>query len=404
MTAGRRTTPRLNTSLWLCVLVAFGPLTAPAQANLSKGSPTDVPREILLRPEVVPYDLENANWNLTLAKAPFPKEPELSQRHVFRSLLQFGKDTNNAIALIWDQPKRKLYLDLNRNLDMTDDPAGVFSSTTTGFQQSFTNIALPVRTPTGLHRAPLDLYLFSNAQGNWAQVQLHSRSLWQAKVTLQREDWQVAAVDNLLGSARPVPAEFLLLRPWAERTNRVSLYYPPSGIVPFPHQLFWLGQAFQVEPRFDSSGDSAVCKLQLTPQQPPLTDLTLSGESLDYAVLCATNGYTVLLHDPPGIVKLPQGIYTVSAVCLKKGPSEAYRLPGGPRLVNALTNTSLVLGGPLTNCVALERSGRKLLMNYRLQGADGQFYHLAQQDRPTPPEFTVYHGDRKVLTGQFQFG
>jgi hypothetical protein len=404
MTAGRRTTPRLNTSLWLCVLVAFGPLTAPAQANLSKGSPTDVPREILLRPEVVPYDLENANWNLTLAKGPFLKEPELSPRHVFRSLLQFGKDTNNAIALIWDQPKRKLYLDLNRDLDLTDDPTGVFSSTNKGFQQFFANVTLPLRTPTGLCPARLDLYLFSDAQGNWAQIQLHSHRLWQAKATLKGEDWQVAAVDSLLGAPGPTAAKFLLLRPWAARTNLVSLYYPPSGIVPFPHRLFWLGQAFQVEPRFDAGAETAVCTLQLTPQQPSLTDLKLSGEALYYALLCATNGYTVLLHDPPGTVKVPQGVYTASAVWLKKGPVEAFRLPGELHVLNALTNTGLVLGGPLTNSVALERSGRKLLMNYRLQGADGEFYRLAQQDRSTPPEFTVYHGGKKVLSGQFQFG
>ena len=64
----------------------------------------------------------------TRTNTPFLKEPELSKQGVFRSVLRFGKkDTNNAIALIWDQPKSKLYLDLNRNLDLTDDPAGVFS-------------------------------------------------------------------------------------------------------------------------------------------------------------------------------------------------------------------------------------------------------------------------------------
>jgi hypothetical protein len=402
--AGCRTSLTLKTLLLVCVLVALAPRMASAQAIVSNGSSADVPREIVLRPEVVPYDLENANWNLALAKVPFRKEPELSPRHVFRSRLQFDKDTNNAIALIWDQPKHKLYLDLNRNLDLTDDPAGVFSSTNKGFQQLFTNVTLPVGTPTGLHRAPLDVYLFSDAQGNWAQVQLHSHSLLQAKVTFQAEDWQVAAVDSLFSSPGPTAAKFLLLRPWAARTNRVSLYYPPYGIVPFPRRLFWLGQAFQIEPRFDTGGETAVCKLELTPQQPPLADLTLSGESLGYALLCATNGYTVLLHDPPGTVKVPQGVYTVSAVWLKKGPVEAFRLPGEPRVVNALTNSRLVLGGPLTNSVALERSGRKLFMNYRLQGADGEFYCLAQQDRSKPPEFTVYHGGKKVLSGQFQFG
>ena len=43
-------------------------------------------------------------------------------------------------------------------------------------------------------------------------------------------------------------------------------------------------------------------------------------------------------------------------------------------------------------------------MNYRLKGADGGSYRLAQQDRSKPPEFTVYHGGKKVLSGKFEFG
>ena len=360
---------------------------------------------MVLRPEVVPYDLESVNWNLAQPKAPFLKEPDLSQRHVFRSLLQFGKDTNNAIALIWDQPKHKLYVDLNGNLDLTDDPAGVFSSTGKGFQQVFTNVTLPLKTAAGLHARDTGFASVHRRKGElgFTRSYIHVR-LWQAKVVFGGEEWQVAVLDKLFGSERPTAAKFLLLRPWAVRTNSVSVYDPTSGIVPFPSQLFWLGQAFHLEHRFEPAGQTTVCKLEFTPQQPPLTELKLSGESLCYAVLCATNGYTVLLHEPPGTVKVPQGVYTVSAAWLKKGPAEAFRLGGEPLVVKATTATNLVLGGPLTNWVVLERSGRKLLMSYQLKGADGGSYRLAQQDRTQPPEFTVYHGGKKALAGKFEFG
>jgi hypothetical protein len=124
----------------------------------------------------------------------------------------------------------------------------------------------------------LDLHLFTDAQGRWAQVRLHSRSLWQAKVAPGGEEWQVAVVDNLFGPEGPVAAKFLLLRPWAVRTNRVSFYDPTFGMVPFPSHLFWLGRPFQLERRFETDGESPVCKLEFTPQQPPLTELKLSGE------------------------------------------------------------------------------------------------------------------------------
>ena len=368
------------------------------------GGSSDFPRELELRPEVVPYDLESVSWNLAQPREPFRKEPELSRQHVHRSLLQFDKDTNNAIAVVWDQPKHKLYLDLNRNLDLTDDPAGVFSSTAKGFQQVFTNVTLPVKTVAGLLPAILDLHLFTDASGIWAHVQLHSRSLWQAKVALGGEDWQVAAVDNLFGPQGPTPAKFLLLRPLAARTNSVSLYDTTCGIVPFPSQLFWLGRAFHLERHLDLSGPTPVCRLSFTPQQPPLTELTLSGEFLHYAVLRDTNGYTAVFRGAPGTVKVPQGVYTVSAAWLKKGSAEAIRLGIEPLVVKATTVTNLALGGPLTNWVVLDRYGRKLLMRYQLKGADGGSYRLARQDRTQPPEFTVYHGGRKALSGKFEFG
>jgi hypothetical protein len=295
-------------------------------------------------------------------------------------------------------------VDLNGNLDLTDDPAGVFSSTGKAFQQVFTNVTLPLKTATGLLPAKLDLHLFTDAQGKWASVQLHSRSLWQAKVALGGEDWQVAAVDNLFGPEGPTVAKFLLLRPLAAQTNRVSVYDFTSGIVPFPSKLFWLGQAFHLERHLDLSGQTPVCKLSFTPEQPPLTDLKLSGEFLYYAVLCDTNGYTAVMHGPSGVKKVPQGVYTVNAAWLKKGPAEAFRLGREPLVVKATAAANLVLGGPLTNWVVLDRQGRKLLMSYQIKGADGGSYFLAQQDRSQPPEFTVYQGGKKALAGKFEFG
>ena len=218
------------------------------------------------------------------------------------------------------------------------------------------------------------------------------------------EEWQVAVVDNIFGPEGPVAAKFLLLRPWAVRPNRVSFYDPTFGMVHFPSHLFWLGRPFQLGRRFETDGESPVCKLEFTPQQPPLTELKLSGEFVYYAVLRDTNGYTEVLREPAGMVHVPQGVYTVNAVWLKKGAAEAFRLVGEPLVVKATAATNLVLGGPLTNSVALTRYGRKLNMNYQLVGADGGSYRLAQQDRGRPPEFTVYHAGKKLQSAKFEFG
>lgn len=404
MATGHSTIVRLKR---LTILWVLGELTlrlAAAQSTVTAGVP-DVPREVVLEQQVLPYQLENVYWSIECTNTPFLKEPELSKQGVFRSMLRFGNnDTNNAIALLWDRPKSKLYLDLNRNLDLTDDPSGAFSSTNRSLQQLFTNVTVYLNTAEGLNPATLNLRLSADDAGRKLQVQVSARSIWQAKAGCPGDEWQVAVLDDPLNAEGPRVGKSLLMRPWAARTNSLYVEAAASGTVSFPDQLFWLGQAFRLERRFETQNGNSVCKLELSPQQPPLTEVKLSGESLYYAVLRATNGYTVLLRESPGTVKVPQGVYAVRAVRLKKGAVEAFRLAYEPLLVNAMAPTNLVLGGPLTNSVILTRQGRKLNMNYQLVGADGGSYRLAQQDRSSPPEFVVYRGGKKVQSGKFEFG
>jgi hypothetical protein len=390
--------------MWAWFLGALALGAASGQGAADGNSLPDVPREIVLQPSVAPFVLEVFNLDLAKPTQPFRREPETSSHHVFRSLLHFGQDTNNPIALIWDQPRQKLYLDLNRNLDLTDDPGGVFTSAIAGLSQTFTNVIVPVKTATGSQPVVLGVQCFAQTNAGSAWARLSSRSFWQAKVTIAGQEWQVAVLDHFSGRRAPGSGEFLLLRPWAARTNQLSLYDTTSGIVPFPRRLFWLGHAFQLERRCDSSGAIPVCRLELTPQRPPLAEVKLSGEFLSYAVLRDTNGYTAVLSESPGMVRIPEGTYTVSAAWLRKGPAEAFQLSYPPTVFKTAAATNLVLGGPLTNWVVLDRAGRKLQMSYQLRGAEGRHYRMAAQDRSQPPEFTVYSGGKKALVGKFEFG
>src|ERR1035437_5979966 len=193
MTTGRRTTVMLRGFLFAWLLVTLAVHIAAGQGVVYPGSNQHVvPREVVLQQQVVPYDLETVYWTLDATNTPFLKEPELSKQGVFRSVLVFGnKNTNNAIALIWDQPNGKLYLDQNRNLDLTDDPAGVFTSTNKGPQQLFTNVTVLLRTTAGLHPAIVGVRLWLDGAGRQMHAQLDSRSLWQAKVGVAGEEWQV---------------------------------------------------------------------------------------------------------------------------------------------------------------------------------------------------------------------
>ena len=388
-------------AVWLLGVAAL--LGARGQET-SVSDRSQFPSEIVLQPETVADELEHSDRVAEPPPGPFLKEPGLSANHISRGVLHFGKDTNNAFALIWDQPKHKLSLDLNHNLDLTDDPGGVFTSTNKGDSQWFLNVTLPLRTQAGLHPARLDLEMFVIDQAKGTLVRLASRTLWQARVANKGEDWQVAVVDRLLDTMEPTAGKFLLVRPWSAHTNRVDVNTTMWGAVPVPEQLFWLGKAFRLERRFEAAGDGTVCKLALTPQQPPLAALKLSGDFLSYAMLQATNGYTLVLPGPAATWDVPQGVYAVRSVWLKRGAAEAFRRDYTPLSIDATSATNLVLGGPLTNTVGMQRYGRRLLVGHLVKGADGAEYRLVQDGWKPWPEFAVYHGGKKVFTGKFQPG
>ena len=74
--------------------------------------------------------------------------------------LQPGGGASNSIAFAWDRTAGKLHLDLNRNLDLTDDPAGVFGCPEKNYSrnyQTFTNIHLSFKTPAGSRQVLADL-------------------------------------------------------------------------------------------------------------------------------------------------------------------------------------------------------------------------------------------------------
>ena len=53
--------------------------------------------------------------------------------------------------------------------------------------------------------------------------------------------------------------------------------------------------------------------------------------------------------------------------------------------------------------VAVNRQGRRLILEYKLLDPAGHELDLREMAQE-PPRFTVYQGDRKLATGQFEFG
>jgi hypothetical protein len=387
---------------------------------------------------------------------PFPKEPASVHGPLVRGLLKFGANPSNAIPFLWQGGAMKLYLDLNRNQDLTDDPTGViparglFSAGPYFVHQMFTNV--PLTFPATSAGAPMlvDLHLAMDIaqhadQPLWTAA---LRSYWRGKVTRNGHDWEVGLMQNLSDQPGSFRHGHLLLRPWEER-NKVftafvevpsdtlavpwegkNLMARASDAFPFSPKVFFEGSAWQFDWSTEPRGSAENLALQMTEQPTPLGELRISGSFIQRLVL-AGGPYAVVLSHPAATVKIPPGRYYPYRVWLQQDKAQAYFNFGVPQagMANVVEPISgsqmpvvstpppeqgvvvdeqrpalLAVGGPLTNRVSAAHRGRNLLLSYQLVGAGGGQYRMAVGGDRKPPQFAVSKSGKKIHSGQFEFG
>jgi hypothetical protein len=388
--------------------------------------------------------------------APFPKEPAPAHGPVVRGLLKFGNNPSNAIPFVWQGGAKKLFLDLNRNEDLTDDPAGVcaaqilFSATPSFFHQMFTNVPLSFSASSAGAPMRVDLCFFMDNARRPGQAVCNAalRSYWQGKLTCEGHEWQVGLLQNLSDQPGSFRHGQLLLRPWEERNKPFtascekpedSLAVPWEGknlmvraseAFAFSPRVFFEGRACQLDWSAEPRGSEEKLALRLTEQETALGELRITGSFIQRLVL--TGGpYVVVLAQPPASVKVPPGRYHPYRVWLKEGKGQAYfnfGLPqsGKANVVEEMSGSQmpvvsapppeqavvvdeqraavLAVGGPLTNCVSATQRGRNLLLSYRLIGGGGGNYWFAGGGDRKAPQFTVGRHGKRIGSGEFEFG
>ncbi|HUC84735.1 MAG TPA: hypothetical protein VL970_06035 [Candidatus Acidoferrales bacterium] len=356
-----------------------------------------------------PYSVNSVGVSLTQQTAPFKKEPAAGKTAV-RGTLNFG-GAGNTVAFLWRRDDGKLFLDLNQNLDLTDDPAGVFSKSSPGAfnafnYQTFTNIHLTLRTPSGAYPVLADLHFWDFSSRPSCTAEVHS--WWGGKVTLSSQEWQVGIIPSLSQFADSCDGGGLLLRPWERRSEAFSVNGNSLDALEFSRNVFAGGHAYELHwlpKRADAQLKPA---LEFVEKSVPLGDLKISGQFIRRLVLRG-GAYLVICDSPSETVKAPTGNYYLPDVLLEQKGVQAFCNSAAWRTQRTVkvadhTLANLVAGGPLTNTVSAARHGEDLTMNYQLMGAGGQIYQMMNLDRSKPPEFAIYKGQRKVAAGNFEFG
>ena len=421
----------------LCIalfLLVFAPC---GQGETSAGSELS-PAAPVAHLEYHEVDFAPLAWEIGVERgASFSKEPVYSRAGVFRGLMRLGNITNMFMPFAWDSRQQRLYLDLNRNRDLTDDPAGVFTGTGQDVQL-FRGILLEFPSKQGPYQVRVDAHVFE--QGGTARVFLYVRSVWDGAIELNGKKWYVAVIDRPDGRLGPALSakeisDRMVIRPWAQRdkpflwwhatlphmhdlshVKLVTFPYRYAGNAEvfdafnFPARLFFEGQAYRLDCRIERTGTRAGLELSFQPFQAPLGKLHLGGDFIHRIVLdggSLPDDITAVIDAPAAEIQVPMGIYARQLVLLQRAGGTNFAIGLGTNRLE-VTETNGVrfdAGGPLRNQVEIARaSGGTVSLQYRLANAANIGFHLAVHNEEAPPQLAILQADAQVGRGQFEFG
>ena len=352
------------------------------------------------------FDLEYkpSGFNLNVPVRPsfeealFEKQPDFGQRNVVRGLIPTGTDEKDHTGFMWDRSEGKLYLDLNRNRDLTDDPNGVFESASTGPYQSFRNIRL--QAPLDSVRLPfmLEMSIYDYGQGQ-PTCYVNVLSGFSGEIDLRGKKWYIAIADNMDGKLGR--GDHFVLTPlglnFGSRADQPSL--------PVCKTIFFGEHDYDVSFDFQPGETKPLLRATFREIVRPMGKLDIEGR-LIYRLVLQTGSSLALLDSPEANVSIPAASYHCRSVYLDGGESGLFRAiyDGSPVSISENESTRLKIGGPLSNTVEVQRMAGSLTLNYKLIGVGGNTYESLRGRSEKPPTFAIYKADEEIAAGEFEYG
>ena len=382
--------------LWLLV-PSLCLLCAPALAQTTAaGTPLSFPLKFVEKGSSLSLSVEPGKEEVK-----FLKEPDFGKNKILRQAFRIGPDKGDFLGFAVDITKRTLYLDLNQNLDLTDDPQGVFQGEKSGSAGSafFKNVRISFQK-NGIRRVYLleSLYYFGDSSG-YADIQ----SSYEGEVELYGRKWRLEVMDNLDGEINDQDQFSIVLAAGGDaKTGR-----PPYAGMQVPKNLFLDGRQYQLKLNYDPAPETSPLTVHFTEINAPRGDLILDGQFVQRLVLKG-NGL-VILDSPSQTNPVPVDKYQIDTIYLQASAgdpmlssSNASEIPSFS--ITAGAPSHLKIGGPVASSVKAVSRGSTLQLNYLLKGAGGELYTATRPDPKKPPKVVIYQGDRQLGNGDFQFG
>jgi hypothetical protein len=302
---------------------------------------------------------------------------------------------NSAYLLEYRTTNRlasRLYIDLNGNGDLTDDPVYLPARSASSNELAFTNVMVCGKVSKTRIPQLFDLYMMGK---NSFRVKF--RSYFSGRLDVEGQSYQVALL--YFPEFWEISPQWMI-RPWEDRLL-------PFGIEPSfsqPEQLFIGGHAFRVK-RVESANPYS-CRIELTDLNMKTVPVVLTGKYLYQARLHSSGvmPLTAILFGSSSQTSLPRGYYSVDFTWLKHGKTEAFINREYPFMISPNKTNFFEEGGPLTNGVVVKDRGTAYSLSYTLTGANGRHYSLPNLNRSHSPEVRILNNGKEIEKGMFAYG
>ena len=345
-----------------------------------------------------PLQYYNAGFNLEIsiplegAEFVFKKEPDFGKRKITRGAIPVGRDKSRFIGFAWDQDEAKLHLDLNRNLDLTDDEGSPFSSGDREWGQAFSGIT--IQADVGGKTIPYNVTMHFWKWPGMTSGRLTVLSGWGGEVALEERKWRLAFVDNLDGELGE--EDQFILAPHDQPFEHSQL-----NTVKASQRLCLDGRLYR--PAIFAEGEGSDLRMAFSEWSEPMAEVAFEGQHVRRLVL--EGPALVVAEWPAEKLVLPVGTYGRGRVFLDAGQGVIYEAQLRKSIEVARDgSTRLRAGGPLNQTVDITRYGSRLSLNYRLEGVDGERYSRMDQTSASKPRVVITRNGKQVASGTFEYG
>jgi len=358
--------------------------------------------------------------NLAGKEVDFKKVPDWDHSKIVTGALPSGLRSKDFLCFAWDIDNQTLYLDLNHNLDLTDDPAGVYQSSAgsgSKFQLfsniSFETVHIPEQFPHTPVRIPYDVDITFRKTRSKANCFVTVRSGWQGDIELDGTKMRLTVKDNLDGFIKTDDRLFMVPCDFLEQYSAETTIYNRFAV---PRSLSFGEHEYKLAYDFEDVEEKSRLKVTFTRLPRPAGILHIKGHNHVKRVILKESGVKgsslVILDSPASEVQIPDRTYNYQIVFLDGGnPYGVFFSSFTKNLtVNGKEAAIINTGIPLANTVKVNQSGPLLHLDYILSGTGGERYHrlisrnnyLANQE--AQPEFSIFRDGEKITSGSFRYG